>query len=147
MRFLPAAALVFVLLGLALVAGCARSDRKPVYPVHGQVLFDGQPIPHALVTLHSLDASAKDAPKPHGSVDKEGRFILTTYDSGDGAPAGDYAVTVEWWLTNATARTGEGNSLPPTNRLPARYSRAETSKLQVKIQAGENQIPVIKLSR
>jgi hypothetical protein len=72
---------------------------------------------------------------------------LTTYDQGDGAPAGDYGVTVEWWLSSATARTPEGDSRPPTNRLPARYARVETSKLRVRIAAETNQIPVIQLSK
>jgi hypothetical protein len=129
------------------VAGCGGECRKPVFPANGQVLYDGKPIPHALVTLHPLDPADKDAARPHGKVDKDGNFVLTTYDANDGAPAGEYAVTVEWWLTSATARTPEGDSPPPTNRLPARYARPETSKLRVRIEEGGNQIPLIKLSR
>jgi hypothetical protein len=144
MRAIPLLTLPLLLAG---AAGCGGEVRKPVFPAKGQVFYDGKAIPHALVTLHPLDPADKEAPRPHGKVDKDGHFVLTTYDAGDGAPAGEYAVTAEWWLTNATARTGEGDSPPPTNRLPARYARPETSKLRVRIQEGDNQIPVLRLSR
>jgi len=147
MRLLRHAPLLILALLIGLVAGCGSSDRKPVFATEGRILFDGKPIPHALVTLHPLDASDHASPRPHGSVTKDGNFVLTTYDAGDGAPAGEYGVTVEWWLTNATARTGEGHSPPPTNRLPGRYAKVETSKLRVRIDERANQLPLIQLSR
>src|SRR5262249_11350694 len=137
-------------------------SREPVYPAQGHVFFNGKPVPHALVTLHPLgaqpqgaqpqgvqpqNAADKKPPRPHGTAGEDGRFTLTTYQSGDGAPAGEYGVTVECWLTNARAGTREGDSPPPTNRLPARYGRVETSGLRVRIEQGDNQIPTIKLSR
>jgi hypothetical protein len=147
MRLLRHAPLLILALLVGLVAGCGSSDRKPVFAAEGRIVFDGKPIPHALVTLHPLNPSDRESPRPHGSVTKDGTFVLTTYDAGDGAPAGEYGVTVEWWLTNATARTGEGDSPPPTNRLPGRYARVETSKLRVRIEEGANQLPIIQLSR
>jgi hypothetical protein len=147
-----AALCVGVSLCLGLAAGCGASDREPVFPARGQVFFGGKPVPHAQVTLHPLvrqpqAGSDNESPRPHGTAGTDGRFTLTTYQSGDGAPAGEYGVTVECWLTTARAGMGEGNSPPPTNRLPARYSRITTSGLRVRIEPGDNQIPTIKLSR
>ena len=147
MRIPRANAFLGISLLAGLAAGCSSDDRKPVFAVAGQVLYEGQPTPHALVTLHPLDPADKSTPRPHGSVGPDGRFTLTTYRAGDGAPPGEYGVTVEWWLTSARAGTPEGDSLPPTNRLPPRYARVETSNIRVRIEAGDNQLPVFKLSR
>jgi hypothetical protein len=130
---------------LALAAsGCgARDERLPVYPARGQVLYEGKPIPHAFVVLHPLEVPDVSFPRPRGTVQEDGSFVLETYGTRDGAPAGEYAVTVEWWLSDA-----EGSpDAPPTNRLPARYARTESSGLRVRVEAEDNEIPTIPLSR
>jgi hypothetical protein len=147
MRFLRVTPLLLVPAVVVPTTGCSRSDRQPVYPAQGQVLYDGKPIPHALVVLHPLSSPGKEALRPHANVGAGGQFVLGTYEPGDGAPAGEYAVTIEWWLSPAKPGTREGDGLPPVNRLPARYSQAATSGLRVRIQPGDNQLPVLKLSR
>src|SRR3954454_9920331 len=72
-----------------LLIGCSRSDRTPVYPVHGQVLLNGKPLPEAIVTFHHEAGDAK-VPLPSAHTDAEGRFKLTSYATGDGAPEGSY---------------------------------------------------------
>jgi hypothetical protein len=137
----------FPLLSL-FVLGCGSDDKRlPVHPARGQILYAGKSIPHAQITFHPLDTSKKDAPRPHATVAKDGTFALTTYNGDDGAPAGEYAVTVEWWLTDAKRGTQEGDSAPPTNRLPKRYASVSTSKLHVTIQEGDNELPIIQLPR
>jgi hypothetical protein len=139
---LTAAALVL------LAAGCSgNGDRKPVYPVRGRVLYEGKPAAHALVVFHPLADAGKGAVLPRGQVGADGTFTLTTYDANDGAPAGEYAVTVEWWLSTATTRTREGDGTPPVNRLPPRYARPQTSGLRVKIGEGDNQLPAFQLKK
>jgi hypothetical protein len=81
--------------------------------------------------------------KPRGQVEADGTFTLTTYEAGDGAPAGEYQVTVEWWLASGKP----GDDRPPANRLPARYARAETSKLTARIEPGTNRLAAIELKR
>ena len=135
-----------VAMALALLAvSCSRS--QPLVPVKGQVLFDGKPTPHALVVLHPLKGAGPDSVRPRGHVGADGSFQLTTHSPQDGAPPGEYAVTVEWWLTQATKNSPEGSDLPPANRLPARYSRVETSGLRATITEGVHELPVFKLSR
>jgi len=86
MRLFRFGPLLLFSLVLGVAAGCTRSDRTPVHPARGQVFYDGRAIPHALVTLHPLGASEKDTPKPRGTVDKDGRFVLTTSKQGTALP-------------------------------------------------------------
>src|SRR5207249_8533874 len=116
--------MTFTLLFSALVAlsvvGCGSDGRKPVYPAKGQVLVTGKPAQYAQVALHPLNPADKDAPHPTANVGPDGTFVLTTYQAQDGAPAGEYAVTVQWWLTSAKKGARESDDTPAVNRLPAR---------------------------
>jgi hypothetical protein len=121
------------------LAGCSDSGRVPVFPVQGQVLFDGKPATGAHVVFHPVGKSGGGALRPAGQVDHDGKFTLTTFQSGDGAPEGEYAVTVELWESK--------NDNPAVNRLPGRYQQAKTSGLTAKVAPGENQVPVFKLAK
>jgi hypothetical protein len=92
-----AGGLVFALV----LAGCG-DGRKPVFPVKGQVLdADGKPAAGAKVIFHPPDMKDPQAVSPVGIVEEDGTFGLTTYNKGDGAPAGNYAVTIQWPLPGA----------------------------------------------
>jgi hypothetical protein len=127
----------------ALCPACARSGRKPVFPVQGQVLVKGRPAARAQVTFHPVEGSGPDTVRPVGHVDERGRFRLTTYAEGDGAPEGEYRVTVQWFL--ATRTRGGADDYQSVNYLPARYGRAETSGLRATVTRGDNNLPTIEL--
>jgi hypothetical protein len=136
------------LAGLLLgITGCGGSPPTPVHPVRGQVLFEGQPVPSALVVLHPVNPSAKDVPPPRAKVESDGSFTVGTFQSQDGAPAGDYIVTVSWWQSSAKGNGGRQDDTPPSNRLPPRYSQVSTSDLRAHVDAGNNQLPVIRLTK
>src|SRR5437764_3720406 len=84
-------------ISLALV-GCGKpvSSRTPVYKASGKISFEGQVPEGALVVLHPKNASSPTALRPTAHVQPDGTFQLTTYETGDGAPVGDYVVTVSW---------------------------------------------------
>ena len=128
---------------LALV-GCG-SSQNPVHPVRGKVLFEGKPVPHALVVLHPTEDAGGHAPRPRAQVGEDGSFSVGTFAGNDGAPAGDYAVTVQWFLTSA--KKGVDSDAPPTNRLPVRYAAASTSGLRVRIEPGDNELPPLHLKK
>jgi hypothetical protein len=115
----------------ALCTGCGAAH-KPVYPVHGEVRVDGRPPVHALVTFHPVADDGKDAIHPTGSVDDQGHFTLTSYASGDGAPEGEYRVTVAWFLSSGRP----GDDSPPANYLPGRYARADATPLRAVVRKG-----------
>jgi hypothetical protein len=123
---------------LAALAGCGGAAHDPVYPVHGQVLFQGKPAAGAQVVFHPV-GKIDPTVRPSGQVDSTGKFTLTTHAAGDGAPPGEYEVTVELWVSK--------NDNPAVNQLPWRYQQARSSGLRATVTAGESQLPAFKLSR
>jgi hypothetical protein len=119
--------------------GCGSGEQRiPTYKATGQLLAaDGTALPDARVVLHPADATSK-APKPRGTTDADGRFALTTYDTGDGAPEGDFIVTVEQWLR-------DNPDEPPKNKVPGPWSAQETSKIRVSITKSNNELAPIRL--
>jgi len=112
--------------------GCQKNDaRIATFPVSGKVLKNGNPINYATVVFHPLNASDESSGNPRGVTNPDGTFTLTTYDGNDGAPAGDYQVTIQQWLTE---KPEEG----PKNQLKPKYSDPKTSQLTAKISEGNN---------
>ena len=115
----------------------------PVFEVRGQVLYEGKPVPHAFVVLHPLENSV-GAVRPSASTDGDGWFVLSSHHAEDGAPAGDYAVTVEW--RKATSLDADASALSP-NLLPPKYSKPATSGLRISVRPGNNEDQILRLKR
>jgi hypothetical protein len=129
-------------------AGCGSSDtpilgRLPVFPVKGEVQFNGQPPVGASVVLHPKGITSPNPVRPYGQVGQDGKFTLTSYDAKDGAPAGQYLVTLEW---RKLVTTDAGVSAGP-NVLPIEYRQPETSPISVKINEADNELPVIQIGK
>jgi hypothetical protein len=76
-----------------------------------------------------------------GRVDDKGEFVLTTYKNADGAPAGDYVVTITRPATKRTPLDRDGGDL-----LRGRYGDPANSKITFTVQKGsENEVPNIQL--
>jgi hypothetical protein len=125
------------------LVGCgsrAADDRLTTVPVSGTVHFKGKPIPGALVTLHPKTPLEGNAPTPRATVGPDGKFEVTTYLSRDGAPQGDYTVTVHWY--KPVVKQGELVAGP--NVIPPRYQRPQTSDLSVSVRADTAQLnPIV----
>lgn len=137
---LPHTLLVALFSFAALSCGNGK-NRKSVYPVRGQVFFQGKPATGALVLFHEINAPASQDARPHGQVDPNGDFVLSTYAAKDGAPAGDYVVTVDW----RQAIPGRGAAGPSV--LPPEYSVPQQSPLRSTIRAESNNLPPFHLDR
>jgi hypothetical protein len=122
------------------LAGCGAKGPE-LQPVKGTVLVNKKAAEHATVVLHPVNPTQADLPKPRGRVNADGSFTLTTQTEGDGAPAGEYRVTVEQWLA------GSRPDDPPVNKLPARYARPETSGLTATIAPGTSELKAIEITR
>jgi hypothetical protein len=133
-RLLPA---LFVLSGLACSSSSTPGDRKPVYPVRGQIFFDRKPAAGAFLQFVPVSepADSKD-PLPHAYADSEGKFTLGTYAGEDGAPAGDYIVLVTW----EGGTTPDGREEPP-DKLLGRYSDRTQPKLKATVKPEPNELP------
>lgn len=89
---------VLAFAALLVAAGCG-SGKPATVPVTGKVAFNKTTAPAgALVVFHPADDALEKriGGKPFATVGEDGSFTLTTYAADDGAPEGDYGVTVEW---------------------------------------------------
>lgn len=121
---------------------CGPSEvRVPVYPVSGKVTYKGEAAEGAQVVLHAKGHSLPPNTVASGKAGSDGTFKVGTYQTGDGAPAGDYTVTVTW---NKVVKT-DGGAGPGPNVLPKEYGAADTSKLTVTVKEGQNEIPAIEI--
>lgn len=138
---LPLDALLLLMSAAAVwwVRHAGAAEQLPVFPAQGEFLFDSQPAADAVVVLYPVDRAGGQSSffRPRGVVRADGRFRLSTYSTDDGAPAGEYAVTVTW-----RPHIIDGDDYRPgPNVLPERYARPETTPLRVKIGPGTNELP------
>ena len=90
---------------LAIAIGCSPQGppRTPTFPVTGQVYVDGQPAAELAVFFTNANGVDKEQPTfSTANTDAEGKFKVSTYESGDGIPEGTYAVTFMWGQVNFT---------------------------------------------
>lgn len=129
---------------LFLFTGCTHETGTVCFPVKGRILYDRKPLADAMVLFHPLDPDpeAVGLPKPLGYTDQDGEFELTTLKSRDGAPPGEYAITVE--LRELT-QNGDEMVRDGKNLLPDRYRNPGTSKLRYEVVAGDNDVPTLEL--
>src|SRR5438552_412895 len=83
-----------LLLALVLAGGVGCSRKQTCYPVRGRVLYKGQPVAGAFVIFYPKQDTGSTTITAAGTTDAEGWFFLSTFDSDDGAPAGEYDVTI-----------------------------------------------------
>lgn len=79
---------------LILSNGCGGSGPE-MARVKGQVLLNGEPVPGGKVMFNPVaigDTTEAKGRPAMGSVDSNGGFTLTTYESGDGAVVGMHQV-------------------------------------------------------
>ena len=135
------------LLMAVIAISCSKDGRRPVFPVRGQVLYEGKPTPGALVILHPVNDPDPRAPRAVARVGTDGRFAPTTYNAEDGAPAGEYAVTVAWVKETDNQNAPREEQKEPRNLVPDRYGKPETSGLRVQIKEEHNELAPFRLTR
>lgn len=143
-------------LGASALTGCgAGADRPALVPVSGTVTYNGTPVDGATVTFGTSDAAARS---PSGVTDSSGRFKLTTYDTNDGAPVGEYTVTIakfeaaegvstdmgsspekmkEFMAKQTGQMSGQATVEAAKAKLPAKYADGKTSGEKRKVVAGD----------
>lgn len=141
--------LPMVALLIAAAVGCGSTQDPnllPVFPATGKISFKGTAPSGAVVVLHPKSGAAKatnaELVCPRAQVQPDGTFALGSYGSDDGAPPGDYTVTMEW---HKVVKTSGGEPDLGPNLLPPQYSRPQSSPIAVKVVAGKNDLPPIVL--
>ena len=109
----------------------------------GRILARGQPASHAKVFLVPLGVDDVDTLRPRGTTAQDGTFTLSTYEPGDGAPAGEYAVGIAW---RGPQKSGAAEEPPPPEKdygkeegridfFKGRYKDPRKPGLQVNVKA------------
>jgi hypothetical protein len=144
--------LAVAVLTLTTTAGCRRGvTRLPVTPVAGKVLFQGKPVAGARVLLIPLNRGDQDVALPRGTTGSDGMFKLTTYAPEDGAPAGEYTVSLTWKGPQQGAADTKGDGDRPLvggvqlDYFKNRYKDPKTSGLRLKIEPGAAELSPINL--
>lgn len=145
--FTAVVCLMLMVSGLS-CGGPKIKNRKPTFQVSGRVLVQSQPAEGALIIFRPL--AGADTPDewtlgfPRATVKADGSFVLETYGTEDGAPAGDYVVLVNWPPAPNPERRGE----EPTgeDRLGRRYLDPNNSLLRAKVEARQNVLPAFELN-
>jgi hypothetical protein len=76
------------------LVGCGDS-KKTVYKASGIALYDDNtPLKNVRLNFYPSAALMEGENAPHAETDENGKFQLSTYGDNDGAPAGEYKVTV-----------------------------------------------------
>jgi hypothetical protein len=144
------------------VIGCSGSGaaRFPTNKVTGKVTMNGSPVPGANISFSPVGTGK---PPAFGISDTQGVYVLTTYDSGDGAVEGDYKIMVYKGAPTAQAAapthdpTGQTTGGAPKHSgpagkassgagggslLPEKYSKASTTPITKTVKSGENSIDI-----
>jgi hypothetical protein len=123
-------------------AGC--SPATALYPVRGQVLYQGKPAVGATVSFVRKGLTdPAEAQVSHGVVREDGSFTLAEA-AGTGAAPGEYLVLIEWKEGAGKAR-GRSPGLSAPDRLKGRYLDARRPLLTATVAAGSNDLPPFEL--
>ncbi|MGA2619741.1 MAG: hypothetical protein ABSF26_19185 [Thermoguttaceae bacterium] len=132
-------------LGVCLMlSGCGSkpADRPAVHPVGGKLLVAGRPAANAEVVLYPIQGQGLSAVRPHATVEADGSYHLTTFATRDGAPAGNFAVTVVW-PGPPGKNQGEDESGP--DRLGRAYADPKKPPASVHIETETSELATIDL--
>lgn len=144
MRCSAAIQSLLLCLAVGATAGCGESeDQFAVHPVRGEVTYRGKPAEGAKVVFYATERRSDRLPFPTGDVQEDGRFELTSYKQGDGAPSGTYNVAITWPEPIPAGANKEVYS--PRDRLRGRYAKPEESGLQAVVAEGENTLQPFRL--
>ncbi|MHC2070665.1 hypothetical protein ACYFX5_24600 [Bremerella sp. T1] len=108
-------------------------DLPDRFPVSGTVSYNGEAPVGAYVILNPLplENTQWDTLIPRGRVEEDGTFQVQSYEKNDGAPPGEYAVTMVW--------TGfpDRNVKPGRDRWRGKFNKPHDPLETIKIDTAE----------
>jgi len=111
---------------LAVATGCSNGT----YPVHGSIVYtDGSPAKELAGGAVELD-SLEQPISARGSIDEEGKFVISTFEAEDGAVPGKHRVLI-------VSRQATGDE-PVGKVIDSKYQSFETSELELEVTPGTN---------
>jgi hypothetical protein len=127
---------------LSLNAGC-NNDPLGLQPVTGSVTVDGKPAAGVRLVFCPVNTSPEAMnQRPMGTTDEQGKYSLTTFVLGDGAPPGDYKISATWLSASKQAVVDERGSVG-TDRFMNKYAIPDQSGLTATIAEDTSELPVM----
>jgi hypothetical protein len=114
--------------------GVMEYNRRPTHTVRGKVYADGCPVAGAYIVFQSVPVAGQPSARADARTEPDGTFTLSSYNANDGAPVGEYNVTI---VQRQPLFSEFGK--PGPNQLPDKYAKAETSGLKSVVKSGENE--------
>jgi hypothetical protein len=117
------------------ICSCGGDDqsRKETFAVQGEVFVDGQPAEQVAIRCIDVAGIDKEAPTTSAAfTDEDGKFEISTYESADGVPEGEYVLTFEWGQWNAVSGAYGG-----PDKLKNRYKDPRKSQTRFKVEKGK----------
>ena len=131
--------------------GCGPAGRAlpegamAVVPAAGTLLYNGEPVPEAIVVFTPVDA-ASNFPGGSARTNMEGRFVLQAYPTYDGAVPGDYIVSaIKTQLIELQTTDPDADKTMAKSLLPDKYFSSKTSDLRATIGPDGNEDLLIEM--
>lgn len=120
-------------------SGCGENWKAATYPARGTITINGEPPAGAVVELRSAgeQPDVRNS-RPWAVVQEDGSYSLSTYEKGDGAPAGTYKVVVRW--------PPDVSQPSLADRLGGAYATPERSRWVVIVSEVENDLPPVEIT-
>jgi hypothetical protein len=118
-------------LTIMLLAGCGK--QYGTVPVHGKVTLNSGAMPgRGAVYFTPVEATGEHPLRPAAAqFGADGVYRVSSFTGAEGLFPGNYRVHVECWETPPTM-----DGPPPKSYLPTKYTRPNTSGLQLAIPTG-----------
>jgi hypothetical protein len=110
-----------------LTAGCSQNDWGTL---EGRVQLNGAPVGPGTIMLEPVEG---DRPGAMATFGEEGEYTVMSAGRKEGAPAGEYRVTIH----GGDALSEDANPRAKSN-IPPKYAQPDLSLLTVKIEPGDN---------
>jgi len=131
-------------------SGPKGGPRVVVIPAQGKILVDGEPAADAIVVFHPSTPhtipEGGTAVWSQANVDVDGNFSVSTYETGDGLPVGEYTISVTWHERSGMSMRNFGGP----DRLNGKYADPKTTGLTLTVAEGGEvpiKIPTIELTK
>ncbi|AMV40088.1 hypothetical protein [Planctomyces sp. SH-PL62] len=105
---------------LLATTGCGPGNGLSLARVSGKVTYKGEPVTFGTILF---EPEKSDAPPAAGSIGKDGSFVLSTEDPGDGAVVGTHRVAIIGLEELAEA---DQAAMPDPEKSPQEYMMAKT---------------------
>ena len=130
------------------LAGCSGPKdpkREPTFAVTGVVQIDGKPTPSVQLFVFSADKAPEVINNllgaPHmATTDSKGKFQISTFATGDGAPVGNYVIAFYWQGNQMPSALGDPDDPkldPAATKFNMKYGSPSKSQFKVTVEQGK----------